>query len=449
MLNIKNTLEKNALNINNKESLVLLELEGLPNKNKSKAKRQKLNLSLVIDISGSMSSPIANVRNNSIYGSQSNNNFFAGVLGAYRENNSYNSKLDLTKKAAINAVEKMNLGDFVSLVVFDNKVDVLFESQEITESNRKNVIDLISGLKTRGGTDLHSGWLTGATEVAKTMKEKFINRVLVLTDGITFSGILDGGEICNNVAALNSKGVSTTTFGVGSDFNEDLLQGMSTSGGGNFYYIKSEDDFDDVFSQEFAGLLNIAGTEITVEFQLEEGFEIKEQLNDLQVKDNKYSLSDIATGKKVPLLFKMGTIIKKDFNIKNKIKVGELVLTYKDESGNKVMNVTTIEMDVMKNKKWEELEFNKEVKVQEMLLVIAAEKIKSGNLASAGNIEGAKSLLRSASAMAMGASFNDDRMTTALNGLEASVQLADTMGGGDFKKSMMYESYRSRTGKDV
>lgn len=448
MLNIKLISEKEALNISNKESLFLVEIEGVKNKIKSNKKSQRLNLSLVIDISGSMNGQVAPVDLSNYVANR--NNYLMGGVGFNIETQckKSTSKLSLTKKAAISAIEKMNVGDFISLVVFDDSVDVLFESQEITEKNRKKIIKEISQLNTRGGTDLHKGWLTGATEVAKTMKEDFINRVIVLSDGVTYSGIVDPLEICKNVGLLNKKGVSTTTIGIGSDFNEDLLQNMSSSGGGNFYYVKDIKDFDDVFNQEFTGLLNVSGSEIGLGFDFDSGFEVLEQLNQIELKDGTYNVSDISGGKKVSLLFKIKTPIKKDFDIKTKIDVGTLVLTYKDNTGKKVKEEIKIEMPVLKNKKWSDLEFNKEIKVQDMLLEIANEKLKSGDLASSGNIDGAKDILRGVSALTISAGIEDDRLTDSLKTLEDSIKMADEMNSGDFKKTMMYATYRSRTSKD-
>ena len=79
------------------------------------------------------------------------------------------------KKAAIKAIEKMKDGDFVSVVAFDDKTTVVFDSKELTKENRSEVIRLINALGIRGGTDVHAGWLAAATEVAKTMKEKYLN----------------------------------------------------------------------------------------------------------------------------------------------------------------------------------------------------------------------------------------------------------------------------------
>ncbi len=37
---------------------------------------------------------------------------------------------------------------------------------------------------------------------------------------------------------LRARGVATSTFGIGDDFDERLMEGMARSGGGNFYYLQ-------------------------------------------------------------------------------------------------------------------------------------------------------------------------------------------------------------------
>ena len=68
--------EKEKLNKNKKEHLMLVELEGFVKKRKIKAKRQPLNISLVIDVSGSMGSPISyeNTSFNNNFPNNMNNN---------------------------------------------------------------------------------------------------------------------------------------------------------------------------------------------------------------------------------------------------------------------------------------------------------------------------------------------------------------------------------------
>ncbi len=452
MIKLNYNSEKEALNVNKIDSLFLVELEGEKNQVKRTTKKQKLNLSLAIDISGSMGEYILSLDRESLVSQIGINNINNRMFGlpSMSHFGSFNkvSKLDLVKKAAIKAIDKMKDGDFVSVVAFDDKTTVVFDSKELTKENRSEVIRLINALGIRGGTDVHAGWLAAATEVAKTMKEKYLNRVLILTDGETMSGIRDPLEICKNVAALRSKGISTSTFGVGSRFNEDLLQGMSDKGAGNFYYIKDEKDFDDVFNQEFNGLLNVAGSEIVLSFETENGVVIEKQLNNLEKGTDGWILSDLAGGRKIPLLFKINVDYPKDVNMKGNFKLGTIILKYKNENGEKVELKTEVEMPLMKKKKWESLPYIQEVKVQEMLLIIAEERLNAGNLAMSGNIGAAKDILRSASAMASSLDYADERLTASLSSLQSNLASADNLSMGDFKKSMVYESYRTRTGKD-
>lgn len=456
MLNIKYTNEKESVNINKKSDLLLVEIEGIKNKSKVKSDRQKLNLSLVIDISGSMAGQLSynNQLSNRANPIGFNNKANPLVFNGYFENPlCFNAmtKLELVKKAAINAIEKMNIGDYLSIVLFDDKTDILFEARELTPQIKEEMIQRVKLITTKGGTDLHAGWFVGATEVAKVMKEKFMNRVLILTDGITYSGILDDTVICENVKKIFNKGISTTTFGVGSDFNEDLLQKMAQDGGGNFYYIKDEKDFDDVFEQEFSGLLNIAGSDVSLKIDLVEGIKINKQLNGFELKDNTISMSDISGGKTISLLFDIETNFTKGIKTSESFKLGTMILEYKNEDGSKVQNIIEMKVSLCKNKKWESLPCIQEVKVQEMLLTIAENKLNAAEMLSSGDRAGARAILMGASAMAAStnSSFSDNRLSSLMTTLESNIEQTDTLTGSDFKKGMAYESYRSRTGKDI
>ena len=55
-------------------------------------------------------------------------------------------------------------------------------------------------------------------------------RVLLLTDGLANQGITALEELEHHAAELRKRGVSTSTFGVGDRFNEELLQAMAQAG---------------------------------------------------------------------------------------------------------------------------------------------------------------------------------------------------------------------------
>jgi Ca-activated chloride channel family protein len=101
-------------------------------------------------------------------------------------------------------------------------------------------------------TFLDQGLTLALAEARKSYSSEYVNRILVLTDGETRNA-----ERCLEIAEDAVKdGISFSTFGVGTTWNEDLLTKISNLGQGNWYYI-DEDQInraEELFDQEFTGL---------------------------------------------------------------------------------------------------------------------------------------------------------------------------------------------------
>ena len=61
--------------------------------------------------------------------------------------------------------------------------------------------------------------------------------------------------------------ITTSTFGVGSDFDEDLMKSMAESGGGNSFYIEEPEHSEAVFSEELEYMRGLVATDCTVTFK--------------------------------------------------------------------------------------------------------------------------------------------------------------------------------------
>ena len=92
------------------------------------------------------------------------------------------------------------------------------------------------------------------------------SRVLLLTDGLANQGVTDPDELAAMVAEYNEHGVSTSTFGLGADFDETLLSRLATAGGGHFYFIETPQQIPDFFTSELGEALEIVapGAELSV-----------------------------------------------------------------------------------------------------------------------------------------------------------------------------------------
>lgn len=435
MIKTKIKFEKKNINKNNNEQLMLLELIGekkdVVNKNK-----KTLNLSLAIDVSGSMG--------NSIDGQNYRlpNNFF-GKSGENIEIRSFIKKLDLVKKAACIAVENLSVGDFISIITFDDKITIVSEAEEITENNKKEIIKKINNINEYGMTDLHSGWLEGVNQVSKNYNNDFLNRVILLTDGQINVGERNEDIIVSDVLNVYNNNISISCFGVGSDFNENLLSAMSDSGGGNFYYIDKEEDISDMFLEEFDGISNVCAFNTKLKLSLSDNIEVIENYNNYKINEDGLYLLPNITKNKLSILFKL-----KINNINNGLnELGYIELVYKDENAKNKKNKKSIKIEAVDNEEWQSQEENKEVKIQELLLSVAINKLNARKAMESGDKVSAKNILRSSHNLMANSNITDNRISEETNVLSANLDSVDSTDSKKIQKDLLYQSYITRTNK--
>jgi Ca-activated chloride channel family protein len=147
-------------------------------------------------------------------------------------------KIELAKQAVREALATLDERDRFSIVVYDDHIDLVVGSTVASEEARRNAIERLRDIDARGSTNLGGGWLLGCEQVAAHLSAEAVDRVLLLTDGLANRGITGRDELARHAGELRARGVSTTTFGVGADFDEELLQAMADAGGGD--HIASE-----------------------------------------------------------------------------------------------------------------------------------------------------------------------------------------------------------------
>ena len=235
MKNEKPTIEiytkKGKLIANSEQTVDVLVRVTPPDIDTSGKVRPKLNLSMVLDRSGSMGG----------------------------------TKMREAREAVKYCVDQLTTADRFSTVIFDDRVDVLFDSQLMNSANRMLLKSEIDTIDSRGSTALHEAWVSGGLEVARHLNNNTINRVILVTDGQANVGETDPDRIKAQARDLAEKGVSTSTIGIGRDFNEDLLMPMAEEGGGNAWHVQEPDVMTRIFSVELNGLLGQIGRDVTLE----------------------------------------------------------------------------------------------------------------------------------------------------------------------------------------
>ena len=260
--------------------------------------RKPLNLSIVIDRSGSMSG----------------------------------QPLEEAKKCASMIVNSLKGTDRISVITYDNNADIIVSSTKAV--HKTEILRAIERIRSGGMTDLHSGWLLAAEQVARYKTENSINRVLLLSDGMANTGLTDQYEINSQCSELAETGVTTSTYGLGEHFNERLMVEMGRAGRGQSYYGQKVEDLEDPFREEFDLLSNTIASklEIFVEYP---DFVKLELLNNYNGRDPLWKMPDLAYGGEAWALFKL-TIKEGDLQRSGRVDILRSHISYEDINGDRV-----------------------------------------------------------------------------------------------------------------
>lgn len=173
-------------------------------------------------------------------------------------------KIELAKRAVEDALARLHADDRFSIVVYDDRIDVVVPGTLATTSARRDAVERLRTIDARGSTNLGDGWLRGCEQVALALSAEGVNRCLLLTDGLANIGMTDPDELARHAGELRARGVSTTTFGVGDDFDEHLLQAMAAAGGGHFYYIADAASIGDHVTSEVGEALEVVARDVVL-----------------------------------------------------------------------------------------------------------------------------------------------------------------------------------------
>jgi len=189
-------------------------------------------------------------------------------------------KLRYVQQAAGHVLDMLDERDRIAVVAYDDQVTLLAPSAPVSEPARAELKRKIDELRPGGWTDLSGGWLEGCQQIAGRLASEGVNRALLLTDGLANRGMTDIEELAHHARELRQRGVTTSTFGVGLDFNEHLLEALAEQGGGQFYYIERPEQIPAVFRRELGDLLTVVAREAFLSIAIPSGVAV-ELLGDL------------------------------------------------------------------------------------------------------------------------------------------------------------------------
>ncbi len=345
-------------------------------------------------------------------------------------------KLSLLKETATKIAQNLTDKDEIAIVAFASHVETVLE--RTNAADRATILAAISKLHTSGCTNMSGGFQQGLGQVNERFKG--VKRIMLLTDGQVNEGIQNHEGLTGMVKGRDSKS-SLSTFGFGTDCDQELLADMAKAGGGNYYFIDGK-DIKNVFARELGGMLSCIGQNLEVRIRPNKGGEVLEVLNDFTVEDRDgeavINVEDLFAGETKHVLVRFRVA-----RPEGKPKARPFSAAHVEVS-----------WDGVKSKRHEKIELNPKVTfvkakdadkepvlevAEQVALIDAADaQIAAVEAAERGDFAGAQGFLRGAQAMFAGLV---DRGSDSVKGL------VDTMGAS--AKGFTAQRYTATYGSTV
>jgi len=207
------------------------------------SQRSPVNLALVIDRSGSMSG----------------------------------YKLQQAKQAARHLVGLLRNEDRLAIVHYGSDVKSL-PSMPATASNRERMLQYIDGIWDEGGTNISAGLQSGQHQVNTARREYQVNRIILISDGQPTEGETDEERLKQVVKNIRAQGVSVSSLGVGTDFNEDLMQAFAEYGAGAYGFMEDAGKLATIFQKDLQQATTQVARNVELSFELPAGVMLGEVL---------------------------------------------------------------------------------------------------------------------------------------------------------------------------
>jgi Ca-activated chloride channel family protein len=188
-------------------------------------------------------------------------------------------KINTAKKAALTLLDHLDERDQIAVVVYDDQIDTVQALTKVTPAAKTAISKQLEKIEARGATALHEGWLTGCNAIAGDAlpgQKQGLSRCFLLTDGLANQGLTDTEQIAVQAGGIRSNaGISTSTFGIGEDYNEALLGPMAVAGGGQFHHLRKTSEIVSTFMGELGELFSVLASQVCLEIEVREGVTTK------------------------------------------------------------------------------------------------------------------------------------------------------------------------------
>ncbi len=186
--------------------------------------------------------------------------FVLDTSGSMSESN----KMEQAKKALIYCLANLNPDDHFQVIRFSTDVEPLFSGlMPADDSHLSQARQFVAGLKPTGATALNDAMVKA---LATHQGGDRPYNVVFLTDGMPTVGESNDDRIVSNATQLDNN-ARVFCFGIGSDVNTHLLDGIANATRGTSTYVSGDEDIEVKVSNFFNKVREPVLTNVSVAFE--------------------------------------------------------------------------------------------------------------------------------------------------------------------------------------
>lgn len=230
ILSITSQLAREPLPVTGEQQVAFLLVEARASEALAAAPPLPLNLALVLDRSNSMRGP----------------------------------RLQYMKVALGELIDHLGAEDVLSIVTFDDMVDLLVPAGPVMDRERLHAkVDLI---EQGGGTAMALGLSLGLAELRHHADAQHLSRMIVLTDGVSSE---DAAQCLQLAQEAGSQGIAIMPIGFGAEWDDAQLEGIAAASAGEPPdYVRVPADIATCFARQLqaARAVKVPGLALDIRF---------------------------------------------------------------------------------------------------------------------------------------------------------------------------------------
>lgn len=182
--------------------------------------------------------------------------------------------LDLVRRSLRQIVGQMREGDQVSIILYGDRSHVYLAPTAVA-ANREAVLAAIDAIESEGSTNMEEGLKVGYdTAFASAPAFRGNTRLMLFTDEQPNVGNTDADSFIGMARTASLQGIGLTTIGVGIQFDGALASQVSSTRGGNLFFISNEEEVGRVFADQLDTMVTEVAHDVRITMTPRQGYRI-------------------------------------------------------------------------------------------------------------------------------------------------------------------------------